>query len=134
MKNEKVALITGSSKGIGKAIALKLAQEKINIIINYKSDFDGEMEVEKLCKDLGVETLVIQGDVSNESDVEKIFGEIKSKFGKLDILINNAGITKDGLTMVMKSEDFKDVIDVNLVSAFYTMKHSSKIMTRIDPE
>lgn len=130
MTYRKVALITGSSKGIGRSIALRLAQEGINIVINYNSDLDGAEEAERLCKDLGVETLIVQGDVSKESDVDRIFKEIKARFGRLDILVNNAGITRDGLTMVMKSKDFKDVIDVNLVSAFYTMKSGSRIMVK----
>lgn len=130
MPDRKVALITGASRGIGRAIALRFAQDGINVVINYKSDRDGAAEVEKLCAALGVETLTVQGDVSKLSDVEKMFLAIKGRFVGLDILVNNAGITRDGLAIAMKPQDFTDVIDVNLLGAFYTMKFAARIMAK----
>lgn len=127
---DKIALVTGASKGIGREIAIRLAKENIGVIINYNSDTEGAEEVSKICREIGVETLVLKGDIRKENIVIEMFKTIKSKFGKLDILVNNAGITRDNLTMIMKSEDFKEVVDVNLISAFYTMKEASKLMTR----
>lgn len=130
MGNRKVALVTGASKGIGKAISIRLAQSKIDVVINYNKDLQGAEETKKECEKYGVEARVIQGNMSKEEDVDFVFKEIIDEFGKIDILVNNAGITRDGLLISMKEEDFRDVIDVNLISAFYTMKKAARTMAR----
>lgn len=128
--NNKVALITGASKGIGRAIAVNLAKSNIDVVINYNGDLEGAEKTEELCKEYGVKTLIQQGDVKNSKVVEEMFGNIINEFGKIDILINNAGITRDNLIIRMKDEEFEDVIETNLISAFYTMKEASKLMMR----
>ena len=119
----EVALITGSSRGIGKEIAIKLAKEGYNIVVNY---INKNEEVEKTIqeiKSLGVEVLEAQGDVSNFEESEKIVKSAIDKFGKIDVLVNNAGITKDALIMRMKPEDFTKVINVNLIGTFNITKN-----------
>lgn len=120
---KKTALITGATRGIGKQIALKLAKENYNIIINYRTRNE---ELESTIKEIesnNVECLALQGDVSKYEDCENIVKQTIEKFGKIDVLVNNAGITKDMLLMRMKKEDFQSVIDVNLVGTFNVTKN-----------
>lgn len=130
MEDRKVALVTGASKGIGRSIAIRLARSGIDIIVNYNKDLEGAEETKKECEKLGVKAYVIQGDMSKEEDVTRLFKEVKEEFNKLDILVNNAGITKDGLLISMKEENFRDVVEVNLFSAFHTMKQAARMMAR----
>ncbi|MBR6113110.1 MAG: SDR family NAD(P)-dependent oxidoreductase, partial [Bacilli bacterium] len=85
---DKVVLVTGSSKGIGKATALKYAKEGYDVVINYNSDLEGALEVERLAKELGVNTLVIKCDISNEEEVIDMVNKVKEVFGKVDVLVN----------------------------------------------
>lgn len=130
MEDRKVALVTGASKGIGRSIAIRLARSGIDIIVNYNKDLEGAEGTKKECEKLGVKAYVIQGDMSKEEDVTRLFKEVKEEFNKLDILVNNAGITKDGLLISMKEENFRDVVEVNLFSAFHTMKQAARMMAR----
>lgn len=119
----KVALITGSSRGIGKQIAIKLAKNGYNIVVNYvNKNEEVEKTIEEL-KQFGVEVLEAQGDISNYEQSEKIVNLVIEKFGQIDVLVNNAGVTKDMLIMRMKKEDFTKVIDVNLVGTFNITKN-----------
>lgn len=130
MLQGKCAIVTGAAKGIGKAIALKLASLGANIVLNYRSSEDKAIEVEKQIKELGVEVLRIKGDISNISDVENLVNSAKEKFGKIDIMVNNAGITKDTLILRMKEEDFDSVIDVNLKGVFNCLKTITPVMVK----
>jgi len=119
----KVALVTGSSRGIGKQIAIKFAKEGYNIVLNYVNK---NQEVEKTIQEienLGVEVIEAQGDVSIFEESEKIVKTAIEKFGQIDVLVNNAGITRDTLIMRMKPEDFTKVINVNLVGTFNMAKN-----------
>lgn len=119
----KTALITGATRGIGKQIALTLAQNGYDIAINYRTENDALKETKKQIEEKGVKCLTVQGDVSNFEDCEKFVKEIIEEYGKIDVLVNNAGITKDMLLMRMKKEDFEDVIDTNLVGTFNVTKN-----------
>ena len=119
----KTALITGATRGIGKQIALTLAQNGYDIAINYRTENDALKETKKQIEEKGVKCLTVQGDVSNFEDCEKFVKEIIEEYGKIDVLVNNAGITKDILLMRMKKEDFEDVIDTNLVGTFNVTKN-----------
>lgn len=122
-ENAKVALITGATRGIGKQIALELASQGYNIALNYRKQNE-ELEVlKKEIESQNVKCLTVYGDVSNYEDVEKFIKEIIKEFGKIDVLVNNAGITKDMLLMRMKKEDFESVIDVNLIGTFNVTKN-----------
>ncbi|WP_271629532.1 3-oxoacyl-[acyl-carrier-protein] reductase [Caldicellulosiruptor sp. DIB 104C] len=127
---DKVALITGASRGIGRAIALKFGQNGANVVINYSSsEFQAQTLKEEIEK-LGVKALTIKCDVSNSEEVNAMFSQIEKEFGRLDILVNNAGITKDGLILRMNKEDFDKVIAINLKGAFLCAKAASKIMVK----
>ncbi len=119
----KVALITGSSRGIGKQIAIKFAKEGYNIVLNYVNRSEEVDKTIEEIKSLGVEVLEAQGDVSNFEESETIVELAIEKFGQIDVLVNNAGITRDTLIMRMKPEDFSKVINVNLVGTFNITKN-----------
>lgn len=114
----KVALITGATRGIGKAIAIRLANAGFDIALNYRKENDELTNTKSEIEKTGVNCLLVQGDVSSFEDCERIAKEIFDKFGKIDVLVNNAGITKDMLLMRMKPEDFLSVVDVNLIGTF----------------
>ena len=111
----KVAFITGGTRGIGREIVITLAKEGYDIAVNYRTENEDLELTRKQIESLNVKCLLVQGDVSKFEDTEKMTKEIIENFGKIDVLVNNAGITKDMLIMRMKKEDFESVIDVNLI-------------------
>ena len=129
--DKKVALITGGSRGIGKKIAEKFARNGYNIVINYVSE---KTDVNKLESDLSqngkVEVLFIKCDVTDFNSCQEMVKKAVDKFGKIDVLINNAGITKDNLLMRMKEEDFDKVINVNLKGTFNMTKNVISYMMK----
>lgn len=126
----KTAVVTGASRGIGKAIALRLAELGANIVINYRSNSSSIEELIKEISEKGSKAIAIQGDVSIFSEAEGIMKKALETFGTIDILVNNAGITKDGLIMRMKEQDFDKVIEVNLKGAFNCLRHVTPIMVK----
>ena len=126
----KVAFITGATRGIGRAIALELANEGYNIALNYRTENEALETLKKEISELGVECYPVQGDVSKAEDSERMTKEIIEHFGQIDVLVNNAGITKDNLILRMKEEEFTDVINVNLVGTFNITKNVIKYMTK----
>ncbi len=114
----KVALITGATRGIGKQIALELAENGYNVSLNYRTLSDEVNSLKAEIESKGVKCLLVSGDVSDFESCEKMAKETVESLGQIDVLVNNAGITKDGLLMRMKKEDFTKVIDVNLVGTF----------------
>jgi 3-oxoacyl-[acyl-carrier protein] reductase len=130
MLKGKCAIITGASRGIGKAVALKLASLGANIVLNYRSNEKEAIEVENEIRNMGVETLCVKGDISRAEEVENLITCAKEKFGTIDIMVNNAGITKDTLILRMKEEDFDSVIDVNLKGVFNCLKAITPIMVK----
>ncbi len=130
MLNGKCAVVTGASRGIGKAIALKLASLGANIVINYRSSEKEALEVENEIKEMGVEAISIKADISKLDEVDNLIKTSKEKFGTIDIIVNNEGITKDNLILRMKEEDFDNVIDVNLKGVFNCLKSITPVMVR----
>ena len=119
----KVAFITGATRGIGRQIAITLAKEGFDIAINYRKENEDLIETKKMVEDQKVKCFTVQGDVSSFEDSERMVKDIIEEFNHIDILVNNAGITKDMLIMRMKKEDFEQVIDVNLVGTFNITKN-----------
>ena len=118
MSERKVALITGATRGIGKEIALELAKNGFDIAVNYRSMQDDMEDLKKEIESNNVRCEFVGADVANFEQCENMVKETIEKYGKIDVLVNNAGITKDGLIMRMKKEDFEAVIDINLVGTF----------------
>lgn len=130
MYEKKVAFITGGSRGIGKEVALKFAENGYNIVLNYVSD---KTDVEKLSKELkekGADSLILKADVSKLEEVEEVVKQAIEKFGQIDVLVNNAGITKDNLLMRMNEEEFDKVIEINLKGTFIVTKAVIKYMMK----
>ncbi len=126
----KTAVITGASRGIGRAIALKLAELGANVVVNYSNSSNKAEEVVNEIKDIGREAMAIKADVSNPEDVNAFVKEVSKKFDSIDILINNAGITKDTLLIRMKDEDWEKVIDINLKGTYLCTKLFGKKMMK----
>ena len=127
---EKVALITGASRGIGKQIALILAKEGFNIAINCRVESKELKSLKEEIEKNNVKCLLLKGDVSSFEDCKNMVKKIIDTFGNIYILVNNAGITKDTLLLKMKEEDFKQVIDVNLVGTFNMTKAVTPYMIK----
>lgn len=120
---DKCALITGATRGIGKQIAITLAKQGYNIALNYRKENEELENTKKEIEEIGVQVLAVKGDVANFEDCENFVKQVIERFGQIDVLVNNAGITKDMLLMRMKKEDFEQVIDTNLVGTFNVTKN-----------
>ena len=120
---DKCALITGATRGIGKQIAITLAKQGYNIALNYRKENEELENTKKEIEKIGVQILAVKGDVANFEDCENFVKQVIERFGQIDVLVNNTGITKDMLLMRMKKEDFEQVIDTNLVGTFNVTKN-----------
>jgi 3-oxoacyl-[acyl-carrier protein] reductase len=125
----KVALVTGASRGIGKAVALRLAEAGADLVVTATTLAAAETTAAEIVK-LGRRALPYAANIGQSGDVEALFAATLAEFGRLDILVNNAGITRDGLLMRMKEEDWQAVIDTNLKGAFLCTKEAAKVMTK----
>lgn len=130
MLENKVAIVTGASRGIGKETALTLASYGATVIINYNGSKEKAEAVVEEILEAGGCAKAIQANVADSDSVKTMIDDVKKEFGRIDILVNNAGITKDNLLMGMKEEDFDAVIDTNLKGAFLCMKHVIRIMMK----
>jgi 3-oxoacyl-[acyl-carrier protein] reductase len=126
----KIALVTGSSKGIGRATAKRLAQSGADIIINYRSNANAAAEVKSNIEEMGRRCIAVQADVSQEEDVTRLFAESNEDLGPVTILVNNAGTTRDRLILQMSLADFEHVVDINLRSTFLCTKAALRGMMK----
>ena len=129
-ENKKTALVTGASRGIGKACAIELAKAGYDVAISYAGNEEAANKTGAELKDLGVQAKAYKFDVSDKEACAKAVEEVLSDFGKLDVLVNNAGITRDGLFMRMSAENWEAVINTNLNSAFYMTSPVIKTMMK----
>src|SRR6266498_5075279 len=127
---DKVALVTGGSRGIGRAIATTLAEAGAAVVVNYKSNQDAADEVVRAIEAREGQALAVQADVSQSAEVERLFKTVLERFGKIDILVNNAGITRDNLLLRMREEDFDAVLNTNLRGVYLCTKAVLRPMTR----
>lgn len=134
-KNERIertALVTGAGRGIGRAIAVRLAKDGFDVVINYHSNQQEAEATEALCHEANpdIKTLLVQGDVSDEADVQRMVEESTAAFPAIDVLVNNAGITRDNLMLRMTPEDFDAVLRSNLRSCFLMTKFVGRLMLK----
>ena len=130
MTGKRVAFVTGASRGIGRAIALRLAAEGCYVVINYNGSKEKAEEVQQEILQAGGQAHIYQCNVADFQACGEMFKDTISKMGHLDILVNNAGITKDGLLMGMSEEDFSKVVDTNLKGTFYCIRHAARTMIK----
>ncbi|HEY9746839.1 MAG TPA: 3-oxoacyl-[acyl-carrier-protein] reductase [Oculatellaceae cyanobacterium] len=131
MSNQgKTAVVTGGSRGIGRAIVIALAEAGFNVVFSYASNKAAAQEVENSAKVFGVEAVAVQADAANPVEAQALIDTAQEKFGRIDALVNNAGITRDGLLMRMSNEDWDKVIDTNLTGVFYTTRAVSRLMLK----
>ena len=130
MQENKVALVTGGSRGIGRACALKLAEAGVNVVINYAGNDEAAEKTVKDIEAFGVKAAKKKFNVADKEAVDNAIKEIVEEFGKIDILVNNAGITRDGLFMRMSETQWLDVINTNLNSAYFVTNPVSKLMIK----
>ena len=130
MEEKKTVFVTGASRGIGKEVALKYAENGYNVIINYASDKTDVESLKKEFEEKNVETIIEKADVTNSNQIEELVKKAIEKFGKIDVLVNNAGITKDNLLMRMSEEEFDKVIEVNLKGTYIVTKAVTKYMMK----
>ena len=126
----QTAVVTGASRGIGKAIAISLAKEGAEVIVNYSSSLENANKVVSEINSLGGKAYPLQADISNENSVNDFIKAVLDKNTKIDVLVNNAGITKDGLLMRMKTDDWQKVLDLNLSGVFYCTRAVSRQMLK----
>lgn len=130
MRKEQVVLVTGAARGIGKEICLKMAEEGYDVSVNYRTKTDEIEELKKKIESYGVKCALVQGDIGSFEECEKMVNETVETLGKIDVLVNNAGITKDGLLMRMSKEDFTKVVDINLVGTFNMTRNVIPLMVK----
>ena len=130
MFKNKVALITGSSKGIGRAIAINLAQKNCDVIIHYNNSYEEALITKEECEKYNVKTLLVKADLANELEIKNMVEEITKQFEKIDILVNNAGIAIDTLFEEKTKDNFMKTLEVNLVGTFLVSKYVSEIMLK----
>ena len=128
--SEKIAVVTGGSRGIGAAIAKKLASQGMTVIINYCGSEGRALAVKSEIEAAGGQAEAWRCDVSDCGQCESFVKAVMEKYGRIDVLVNNAGITRDGLMMRMSDEDFSRVIDTNLKGTFYMMRFASRHMLK----
>ena len=124
------ALVTGGSRGIGRAICVELARLGAAVAVDYAGDSGAAQETVRLCRELGAEAEAFQADVADPAACEGLVAAVKERFGRLDILVNNAGIARDGLLMTTGEEDFARTLDTNLKGTYFCTKAAAKVMVR----
>lgn len=127
---DQVAVVTGGSRGIGRAICAKLASLGVNLVINYIGNIELAEETKTLCEAFGVKVVLVPGSIVEQEVCQTLIDTAVDTFGKVDILVNNAGITRDTLMMRMSEEDFDQVIEVNLKGTWNCMKQVSRLMMK----
>lgn len=130
MSERKAAIVTGASRGIGRATAVRLAKMGMDIVFTYNSGSEAAEETKAVCEAEGARVLAVQADVSKSGNCDELVAKTLEFCGRIDVLVNNAGITRDGLIIRMTDEQFDQVIDTNLNGAFYMMRAVSKQMMK----
>ena len=130
MEERKVVFVTGGSRGIGKEVALKFAKNGYDVVINYVSSKTDVESLKSEFNKLGAKSVILKADVTDTKEIEKVVETAIKEFGKIDVLVNNAGITKDNLMIRMSEEDFSKVIEVNLKGTFIVTKIVAKYMMK----
>lgn len=126
----QIALVTGATKGIGLAVATDLAAAGATVLLNYRRDVERAKEALELVAAHQPDAALVQGDVANPADVTRMFAQVRADYGRLDALVNNAGIAADGYALMMGDEKWRSVLDTNLTGAFLCCRAAGRLMAR----
>ena len=129
-KLTRAAIVTGGSRGIGRAVCVALAKQGCNVVVNYCHGAEPAEQTAALCRAEGVQAVTVQADVSTAEGCKALFDAAAEAFGRVDVLVNNAGITRDNLILRLTEQDFDAVLDTNLKSAFLCCKEAARRMVR----
>ena len=127
---KRVAVVTGGSRGIGRAVCVALAEQGCQIVVNCQHGIEAAEETAALCREKGVDAITVQADVSTQEGCDALFKAVAEAFGRVDILVNNAGVTRDNLIMRLSEQDYDKVLNTNLKGAFLCCKAASRLMMR----
>lgn len=127
---KRVAVVTGGSRGIGRAVCVALAEQGCQVVVNCQHGMEAAEETAALCREKGVDAITVQADVSTQEGCDALFKAATEAFGRVDILVNNAGVIRDNLIMRLSEEDYDKVLDTNLKGAFLCCKAASRLMMR----
>lgn len=127
---KRVAVVTGGSRGIGRAVCVALAEQGCQVVVNCQHGIEAAEETAALCREKGVDAITVQADVSTQEGCDALFKAAAEAFGRVDILVNNAGVTRDNLIMRLSEEDYDKVLNTNLKGAFLCCKAASRLMMR----
>ncbi len=127
---KRVAVVTGGSRGIGSAVCVALAEQGCQVVVNCQHGIEAAEETAALCREKGVDAITVQADVSTQEGCDALFKAAAEAFGRVDVLVNNAGVTRDNLIMRLSEEDYDKVLDTNLKGAFLCCKAASRLMMR----
>mgnify|MGYP003176852782 CR=1 FL=1 len=127
---KRAAVVTGGSRGIGRAVCVALAKQGCNVVVNYCHGAEPAEQTAALCRAEGVQAVTVQADVSTAEGCKALFDAAAEAFGRVDVLVNNAGITRDNLILRLTEQDFDAVLDTNLKSAFLCCKEAARRMVR----
>ncbi len=130
MLSEKIAVVTGAGRGIGRAIALQFAEYGAKVVVNYRNSIAQVEELLSEIKNAGGDAFAVRADISREEEAKSLINAAVEHYGKVDILVNNAGITKDNLLMRMTEEEFDQVMNINLKGTFFCLKHAATVMLK----
>ena len=130
MLKDQVILVTGASRGIGRATALLLAEHGAKVVVNYNNSESEAEEVIAMIRGKGKEAIKIKANVANEEEVKEMFSEIKEKFGRIDVLVNNAGIMRSNLLLMTKTDEFDEIVETNCKGVFLCMRTATKMMMK----
>ena len=126
--DRRIAVVTGGSRGIGRAVCVRLAKAGYDVCLNYAGNAAAAEETAALCREAGAKVLTVQADVSTAQGCADLFDAVKKAFGRVDVLVNNAGITRDGLLLRMSEADYDAVLNTNLKGAVFCCKAASRMM------
>ena len=121
----KVAVVTGASRGIGRACALRLAKDGIDVVVNYNSNEEEAMKVVNAIKDMGCDAIAVKANVANQKDVASMFREAYKHFGPIDILVNNAGVVDDAYLLMLNNDSLDRSLDINIKGYFYCSQQAA---------
>ena len=125
---DKIALVTGGSRGVGRSVALAYGREGAKVVVNYTSNEGAAREVVEAISAMGSEAIAVKADIASKADVDNLFAAVRERFGRLDVLVNNAGFTRPAMLLKMTEDQWDQVVDIHLKGAFFCSQAAANLM------